>query len=111
MPKKRSALCEENILDKYSVKLLTAAYRNLNEIYEYIADELDAEPEALDLIAKLEEAILSLEVMPQRGAKRSVGAYANKGYRQCFVKNFTIVYRIDEAKEQVVIVTIRYSKG
>ncbi len=78
MPKKRSALCEENILDKYSVKLLTAAYRNLNEIYEYIADELDAEPEAIDLIAKLEEAILSLEVMPQRGAKRCVGAYANK---------------------------------
>lgn len=98
-------------MDKYSVKLLSVAYRNLNEIYEYIAAELNAEPEALNLITKLEEAVLYLEVMPQRGAKRRVGAYANKGYRQLFVKNFTIVYRIDEVKKKVVIVTIKYSKG
>lgn len=37
-------------------------------------------------------------------------AYSNKGYRQLFVKNFTIVYRIDEEKKQVIIVTVRYSK-
>lgn len=98
-------------MDKYSVKLLSVAYRNLNEIYEYIAAELKAELEALNLIAKLEEAVLSLEVMPLRGPKRRVGAYANKGYRQLFIKNFTIVYRIDEVKKNVVIVTIKYSKG
>lgn len=52
-----------------------------------------------------------MEVMPQRGAKRRVGAYANKGYRQLFVKNFTIAYRIDEVKKQVIIVTVRYSRS
>jgi toxin ParE1/3/4 len=63
----------------------------------------------MNLIDKLEEAILSLELMPHRGAKRHVGAYVNKGYRQLFINNFTIVYRIDEAKKQVIIVTVRYS--
>ena len=98
-------------MDKYGVKLLSAAYRNLDEIYEYIAAELGAEQSALNLIDKLEEGIFSLEVMPQRGAKRRVGAYAKKGYRQLFVKNFTIVYRIDEVKKHVVVVTVRYSRS
>lgn len=101
--------CEKNTLDKYRVKLLAAAYRNLDEIYAYIAIELQAEQSALDLIDKFEEAIFSLEIMPHRGAKRRAGAYANKGYRQLFVNKFIIVYRIDETKKQVVIVTIRYS--
>ena len=70
-----------------------------------------AEQSALNLIDKLEEAIFSLEFVPQRGAKRRVGAYVSKGYRQLFIKNFTIVYRIDEAKKQVIIVTVRYSRS
>lgn len=43
------------------------------------------------------------------GDKKSVkqtGAYANKGYRQLFVGNFTVVYRVAEAKKRVLVVTI-----
>ncbi len=99
----------EGILDKYGVKLLSAAYRSLEDIYTYIAEELHEKQTALKFIDKLEEAIFSLEIMPYRGAKRCVGAYAKKGYRQIFVKNFTVVYRIDESQKQVIIVTVRYS--
>ena len=111
MQEKHLALCGGNILDKYSVKLLSAAYRSLDEIYTHIALELHAKELGLNVIDKLEEAIFSLEIMPQRGAKRRAGAYAKKGYRQLFVKNFTIVYRIDEAKKQVIIITVKYSKS
>lgn len=98
-------------MDKYKVKLLTYAYQNLDEIYEYIIKELEALTAAENLISKLEEAIYSLEETPQRGSFRKVGAYAKKGYRQLFVKNFTIVYRIEESAKQVIIVSIRYSKS
>jgi hypothetical protein len=37
---------------------------------------------AAELIDSLEKAIFSLENMPQRGALRKTGAYANRGYRQ-----------------------------
>ncbi|WP_205079508.1 type II toxin-antitoxin system RelE/ParE family toxin [Pelotomaculum schinkii] len=66
---------------------------------------------AQKLLDALEEAIFSLEELPQRGAPRKNGAYANKGYRQLFVKNFTVIYRVDAAKKQIVIVTVRYSKS
>ena len=47
--------------------------------------------------------------MPYRCPKRKRGIYANKGYRQLFIKNYTIVYRIDEISKSVMIVTVRYS--
>ena len=111
MQEKHSVLCGEGILDKYSVKLLSTAYRNLDDIYAYIATQFHSEQTAQNLIDKLEEAFLSLEFMPQRGARRLAGAYANKGYRQLFVNNFTVIYRIDEVKKQVIIVIVRYSKS
>ncbi len=97
--------------NKYSVKLLPRAYRDLDGIYTYIAETLIEPGIAAKLVDSLEEAIFSLESMPQRGAVRKTGAYANKGYRQLFVGNFTVVYRVAEAKKRVLGVTIRYSKS
>ena len=68
----------EGILDKYGVKLLSAAYRSLEDIYTYIAEELHENQTALKFIDKLEEAIFSLEIIPYRGAKRCVGAMRKK---------------------------------
>ncbi|MFV0519361.1 MAG: type II toxin-antitoxin system RelE/ParE family toxin [Lachnospirales bacterium] len=98
-------------MDRYSVKLLSMAYKNLDEIYEYISEELLSEQSAENLIDDLEEAILSLETMPNRGAKRRNGIFANKGYRQIFVRNFIIVYRVDDENKEVVVVTVKYSKS
>ena len=43
--------------------------------------------------------------------ERTTGIYAHQGYRQLLVDNYTAVYRVDESKKQVIIVTIRYSKS
>lgn len=61
------------------------------------------------LADSLADAINSLNQMPYRGAERKTGAFANRGYRQLFVKNFIVVYRIDETRRVVVIVTVRYT--
>lgn len=98
-------------MDKYVVRLLSRAYRDLDGIYAYIAETLLEPSTAQKLLDVLEEAIFSLEELPKRGAPRRNGAYANKGYRQLFTKNFTLIYRVDETNEQVVIVTVRYSKS
>lgn len=97
--------------NKYSVKLLPRAYRDLDGIYEYIVETLIEPGVAAKLIDSLEEAIFSLESMPQRGALRKTGAYANKGYRQLFVGNFTVVYRVAEAKKRVLVAMVCYSKS
>ncbi len=97
--------------DKYSVELLPRAYRDLDGIYEYIAEKLIEPDIAAKLINALEEAIFSLEGMPRRGALRKTGAYDSKGYRQLFVGNFTVLYRIEEAERKVLVFTVRYPKN
>ncbi len=98
-----------NILDNYIVKLYARAYRDLNGIYSYIAENLQEPGTALNMVDELEKAIFSLEQLPERGAIRRVGAYANGDYRQLFVKNYVIIYRVLKEKKEVHIVTVRYA--
>ena len=98
-------------MNKYIVKLYARAYRDLDDIYTYIAENLLEPGAALNMVDELEAAILSLEQLPERGAIRRVGAYANGDYRQLFVKNYVIIYRVLKQKKEVHIVTVRYTPG
>lgn len=82
-------------MDKYLVELMPKAFRDLEDIYKYIASEIKDADAANKMADLFEESIISLETMPYRGAERKIGEYANKGYRQLFVKNFSVVYRQD----------------
>lgn len=96
-------------MDKYSVKLMSRAVRDLDGIYDYIAGNL-LEPEtASKLIDRMEQQIYSLEQMPYRCLERKQGIYANRGYRQLMIENYTVIYRVDEANKMVIVVTVHYS--
>jgi len=97
------------LVKKYVVKLYAGAYRDIDAIYEYIAKALMEPKVALDLVRTLENAILSLEELPERGAFRRVGRFANKKYRQLFIENYTIIYRVYKTISEVHIVTVRYA--
>jgi len=77
-------------LDKYSVKLMSRALRDLDGIYSYIAKTLLEPNTALKLVEQIEREICSLENMPYRWPKRIQGIYANRGYRQLLVRNYTL---------------------
>ncbi len=96
-------------MDRYSVKLMSRALRDLDGIYDYIANTLLEPGTARDLSERIENAILSLEMMPYRCPERKQGAYARRGYRQLFVENYTAVFRIDESRKMVIVVTVRYT--
>jgi len=96
-------------LDNYVVKLYARAYRDLDGIYTYIAENLLEPGTALNMVDELERAIFSLEQLPERGPIRRTGTYANGDYRQLFVKNYVIIYRVMRKKKEVHIVTVRYT--
>ena len=95
--------------EQYKVKLMSRALRDLDGIYQYIAETLLEPGTALNLVEEIEREILSLEQFPNRCPTRKIGAYANKGYRQLFVKNYTVIFRVDDAEKTVIVVTVRYS--
>lgn len=98
-------------MDKYEVRLLNRALQDLDDIYGYIARTLAEPGTATELIDTLESEILSLEYLPYRCPERRSGTYAKDGYRQLMVKNYIVIYRVNEAEKQVIIVTVRYARS
>ena len=96
-------------MDNYSVKLYARAIRDLEEIFKYIANNISEPLAAEKMIDALENAIVNLEYFPERGAIRQNGIYANKNYRQLFVKNYVIIYKVLKEQKEVHIVTVRYA--
>lgn len=96
-------------MDKYTVKLTPRSIRDIEEIYMYISTSFKDNNAADNLVDLFEKTIFSLEIFPYRGAERKIGKFSRKGYRQLFAKNFTIIYKVDEINNQVIIMTVKYS--
>lgn len=95
-------------MDKYKVKVNPRAIRELDHIYEYIANEkLDLE-NAKKQVERIKKAVLSLSTFPQSHQERNEGRYVGKGYRQLLIDNYIAIFCIDELHKTVYVVTIQY---
>lgn len=99
-----------NTMDKYIVKLNARAYRDLEEIYEYIQNELLAPDSAKQQTNRIKLAIKNLSTFPQAHQKRNIGKFANQEYRQLLVDNYVVIFKIDETSKIVNIITIQYQR-
>ena len=96
-------------MDNYDIIIDDEAVRNMEQIFSYIARSFASVETAQKLISKLEAAILSLRMLPDRGALRKTGCYANTGVRQLPAGNYTIIYDINHERKEVHVLTIRYA--
>lgn len=95
-------------MDKYKVILNERAYRDLEDIFEYISKNLQSPENARGQTDRIGEALRKLSVFPQSHQERMVGAFVGKGYRQLLIDNYIAIFRIDETTKTVTIVTIQY---
>ena len=108
MPRMSLKNWRRNTLDKYTVKFYKRAIRDIEGIYAYIAIEKLSPENAKRQADRIKKAILDLDTMPQSHQDRLVGRYARKGYKQLLIDNYVAIYRIDEARKIVWIVTVQY---
>ena len=99
---------KKNILDKYKVKVNPRAIRELDHIFDYIANEKLAPENAKGQVDRIKKAILRLDTFPQSHQERNEGRYAGKGYYQLLIDNYIAIFRIDEQDKTVYVVTIQY---
>ncbi len=95
-------------MDKYTVKLMKRAYRDIEDIYAYIAHEKLSPENAEGQTSRIKNAVLGLDQFPQSHQDRLVGRYAGKGYKQLVIDNYIAIFRIDEKKKIVYVVTVQY---
>ena len=89
---------------RYEVLLTDGAERDLEEIYDYIA-EFDTQASADYVLDKLLAVTESLATFPERGSNpKELLAVGIREYRQTFFKPYRVIYRV--IGKQVIIYLI-----
>lgn len=95
-------------MDRYEVMLYPKAFRDIDDIYAYIALEKLSPENAKGQTDRIWDAIRTLEQIPEAHQDRLIGRYAGKGYKQLLIDNYVAVFKIDKNAKKVYIVTVQY---
>ena len=95
-------------MDKYEVMLYPKAYRDIDDIYAYIAFEKLSPENAKGQTDRIWNAIKSLERFPESHQEQLNGRYAGNGYKQLIIDNYIAIYKIDKNARRVYVVTVQY---
>ncbi len=93
----------------YEVEVSEQADRDLREIFEYIAFELQSPENAIGQLDRLEEQILSLDAMPKRYRKYEKEPWKSRELHILQVDNYVILYIPNSDKKVVTILRVMYA--
>ncbi len=91
-----------------SVAIQPEAKVELDEIYGYVAHHLRNIPDAIRLLDRLEQSILSLREMPYRAPLARDPRFAIQGVRRLSVGNYNVFYIVDDELHEVGIVHVAH---
>lgn len=78
----------------FDVVLTEGAARDLDRIYDYIADH-DSPEKAEAALARIERVVASLATLPERGVyPKELVALGIREYRETFFKPYRVIYRV-----------------
>lgn len=93
----------------YEVEVSEQADRDLREIFENIAFELQSPENAIGQLDRLEEQILSLDAMPKRYRKYEKEPWKSRELHILPVDNYVILYIPNSDKKVVTILRVMYA--
>jgi len=94
----------------YQIKFTPIAREDLEEIYRYISEKLDAEGAALNLMEKIERGIMRLKDYPFSCNYVEDEFLKRKGYRKLIIENYIVFYLVDEVSERVNVMRVLYGR-
>lgn len=94
----------------YNVIVTKSAHKDLEKIYSYIAINLDNKIAANTFLNEVENSYNKLQSNPTLYAHCNDERLANLKYRRVVIKNYILVFKIDESKKTVYILRFFHSK-
>lgn len=92
----------------YELKVSELAHQDLDKIVSYIAINLASPNAATDFLNKVEECYGYLKKNPFMYAKCQDKRLEKEGYRKISIKNYVLVYKINENVKTVNILRFFY---
>lgn len=97
-------------MSEYDAYFLPEAHEDLYQIIRYIAQELNNPNAAKKLHGEMIDAIHRVQTFPLSAPPSRYAQLAEYGIRQLQVKNYSIMYYVDDPMRSIVIVYVKYSK-
>lgn len=94
----------------YRLRFAGEAARDLDETFDYIRNTLSAPKAAENLMLEIENAISGLKENPYLYAPCRDPVLAEMSYRSLVVKNYIVVYSVNDDAHVVNILRIFYGK-
>lgn len=93
----------------YKLKISELAHQDLDKIVSYIAVQLANPKAAGDFLDEVDKCYGYLKSSPMMYTKCQDKRLEKEGYRRVLIKNYVLVYKINEASKTVNI--LRFSYG
>lgn len=94
-------------MKQYKVQITDKALADMEEIYNYIAVQLQTPENAIRQYNRIAEAIQKLEIFPERVHIMECEPEHTMGIRQFTVDNFSVFYVIED--NRVIVTRVLYS--
>ena len=85
------------------------AHFELEEVFVAILELSASLDIAENYVDAIKSAVDQLSLFPKRGRIRERGEFAGKAYREIYIKEYTVIYSINEQARQIHIVAIKPS--
>jgi toxin ParE1/3/4 len=96
-------------VEKYRINITDSAKRDIGDVGKYIAEEIQEPVIAVNITEAILNAIMTLELMPERIALVKDRRLAAQGIRPLYVKNYTVFFRIEKSSNIVEVIRVLYS--
>ena len=90
----------------YKLIVSEDAHRDIDEITGYIARELSNVQAAISFLDGVEDSYRYIAESPNMYSLCADDRLHQEGYRKIPVKNYLVIYRVDEAEKRVFIVRV-----
>lgn len=94
-------------MKQYKIQITDMALSDMEEIYNYIAEQLKAPEAAMRQYNRIAEAIETLDTFPERVNLMETEEERALGLRQMSVDNFSVFFHIRE--KGIIIINVLYS--
>ena len=92
---------------QYKVQITDKALADMEEIYNYIAIQLQAPENAIGRYNRIAKAIEELNIFPKKARLIEAEKERTIGLRQLVVDNYSVFYVIED--ERVIVMRVLYS--
>ena len=96
--------------NKYSFSFTPLAFHDLDDALVYISEQLSNPQAATELLDEVEHTLASVCEFPYAFSDCSVYLISDQNIRHAIVKNYVLVFEINEDEGKIIVLRFRYAR-